>query len=95
MIAYEWFQAVLDAPAQRMETGDSDVASKEELMNFFTRLESALEGGYFFRSPDMRQVMTRNIRNIFQRGNLTTQEVRTLHGIVEALKRAGKAERDT
>ena len=31
--------------------------------------------------------MVRNIRNIFQRADLTEQEVRTLHGIVSGLIR--------
>jgi tRNA/rRNA methyltransferase len=29
--------------------------------------------------------MVRNIRNIFQRADLTEQEIRTLHGIVKEL----------
>ena len=33
--------------------------------------------------------MIRNIRNIFQRGGLTENEVNTLHGIVSFLKGQG------
>ena len=87
LVAYEWRMGWLDAPVERMETGRSDAVSKEELINFFNRLEDSLESGGFFRAVDMRPVMVRNLRNIFQRANLTDQEVRTLHGAIEALKR--------
>ncbi|MDJ0685526.1 MAG: RNA methyltransferase [Alphaproteobacteria bacterium] len=87
LIAYEWRMAWLNAPAARLETGRSEAVSKAELLNFFARLEDSLDSGGFFRAVDMKPVMVRNIRNIFQRANLTDQEVRTLHGMIEALKR--------
>jgi len=39
----------------------------------------------FFRSADLKPTMLRNIRNIFTRGDLTEQEVRTMQGIISAL----------
>ncbi|MCZ6590016.1 MAG: RNA methyltransferase, partial [Alphaproteobacteria bacterium] len=58
---------------------------KDELIEFFARLEAALDGSGFFRSPDMRPSMVRNLRAMLQRANLTEQEVRTLHGVVSSL----------
>lgn len=92
LVSYEWYQNRLDVDQERLETGNSEAVTKENLANFLTRLEKGLETGGFFKSPDMRPVMVRNIRNMFQRANMTEQEVRTLHGIAEALKRAGRAE---
>jgi len=89
LVSYEWYQNRIEAPAERLETGNTEAVSKEQLLNFLTRLEAGLETGGFFKSPDMRPIMVRNIRNLFQRADLTEQEVRTLHGIMEALKRAG------
>ena len=91
LVSYEWYQNRIEAPAERMETGNTEAASKDHLLNYLTRLEAALDEGGFFKSPDMRPIMLRNIRNMFQRANLTEQEVRTLHGITEALKRAGRS----
>ncbi len=92
LVSYEWYQNRVDVPDERLEAGNSELAGKEELLNFLTRLEASLEKGGFFKSPNLRPVTVRNIRNMFQRANLTSQEVRTLHGIAEALRRAGRQE---
>ena len=59
-------------------------ASKEDLLYFFGRLEGMLEAAGFFQVEGKRPGMIRNIRNIFQRTQLTDQELRTLHGILSA-----------
>ena len=43
-----------------------------------------------FRVKEKRPRMIRNIRNIFNRANLTEQEVRTLRGIIAALSKENK-----
>jgi tRNA/rRNA methyltransferase len=55
------------------------------LVNFFERLEAALDDCGFLNVAEKRPGMVRNIRNIFQRSRLTAQELRTLHGIVSGL----------
>ena len=92
LVSYEWYQNRIEHPEERLEAGNSELAGKEELMNFLVRLEASLDEGGFFKSPDLRPVTVRNIRNMFQRAGLTSQEVRTLHGIAEALRRAGGKE---
>ena len=61
-------------------------ASKEELINFFIQLEIALEQSGFFHIKEKQPIMVRNIRNIFQRAQLTDQEVRTLRGVISSLE---------
>ena len=85
MICYEWYQAASTAPAETLTEGHTRQATKAELVNFFERLEGALDDSGFFHVLEKRPVMARNIRNIFQRSQLTDQELRTLHGIVSAL----------
>ncbi len=68
-----------------MPTGDSALATHAEFDEFITRLEEELQGHNFFRNPDMKPTMMRNIRNLFSRTDLTQQEIRTLHGILSAL----------
>lgn len=86
LVAYEWYQA--DAPTlseRHMTKGAQPPATKEKLLGFFEHLERELDECGFLRIPDKRPVMLRNIRNLFQRANLTGQEVQTLHGIVHEL----------
>ena len=60
-------------------------ATKAELIGFFERLEAALDAAGFLQSVEKRPNMVRNLRNLFQRAELTGQEVRSLHGIVSTL----------
>lgn len=89
LIAYEWFQIGAGAPGERLPS-ESPPATAAELANFMARLEQGLDDGGFLKPPEKRPTMMRNIRNIFQRGRPTDQEVRTLHGILSALRRAGE-----
>ncbi len=85
IVGYEWFQAATDAPPRQLVTNETRPATKAELLNFFAHLEKELDDCGFLRHADKRPVMVRNIRNIFQRADLTEQEIRTLHGIVKEL----------
>jgi tRNA/rRNA methyltransferase len=60
-------------------------ATKEELQNFFAHLERELDECGFLRNLEARPSMVRNLRNMFQRADLTEQEVRTLHGMIKEL----------
>ena len=86
LVAYEWYQtAEPSLPERHMTKGAEPPASKEKLQHFFDHLERELDACGFLRIPDKRPVMVRNIRNMFQRAQLTGQEVQTLHGIVHEL----------
>lgn len=60
-------------------------ARQDDLLRLYAHLEQELDAAGFFRVPDKRPGMVRNIRAMLARANLTDQEVRTLHGIVTAL----------
>ena len=62
--------------------------TKEELSGLVGHLEGELEAAGFFKSPDMRPTMVRNLRNLFHRMRLTEQEVRTMRGVIASLVRA-------
>ncbi len=85
LIGYEWYQLGVDVPETAMSMGASPVADKGQLVGFFTHLERELDACGFLRVAEKRPSMVRNIRNMFQRANLTEQEIRTLHGIVTEL----------
>ena len=64
-------------------------STAEERAFLFDVLEKHLQDGGFFTSPDMAPVVMRNIMSMFQRAALTEQDVRTLHGMIKALRRSG------
>ena len=87
IVGYEWFQADASAEAETLRMHATRPANKEELGYFLDRLERELDAAGFFHVEDMRPTMVRNLRTVFQRAQLTEQEVRTLHGVVSALVR--------
>ena len=99
LVGYEWYKPVakslgmgtdelpaMDGPGLKVR-GQEGLATKHELQGLFDHLESELEDAGFFKSPDMRPVMVRNLRNLFQRIELSLQEVRTLRGVIASLTR--------
>jgi tRNA/rRNA methyltransferase len=90
IVAYEWYQASAEAPAELLVTNRTVPASKAALHGFFEHLEAELDDAGFFPVPEKRPSMVRNLRNVFQRAALTAQEVRTLHGVVARLAGFGR-----
>ena len=60
-------------------------ASKHELIGLYEHLEAELERLGFFNPSTRRHVVVRNVRNMLGRIDATSQEVRTLRGIVATL----------
>ena len=87
LVGYEWYLLGSETPESRLDAGGTPPATKAELLNFFGRLETRLDETGFLYPPEKRPAMVRNIRNLFQRMELTEAELRTLHGIVSALSR--------
>ena len=98
VVAYEWWLAEDETPPARLMTNETHVATKAELENFLTHLVDELDACGFLRNAPKRPGMVRNIRHLFQRGEVTEQELRTLHGIVTELSRGrrmrGRVEKD-
>lgn len=83
LIAYEFWQALRDKTTSAPSCNNTP-APQEKLEGFLSRLETELETHDFFKSPDLKPTILRSVRNMFVRGGLTEQEVRTLHGILSA-----------
>ena len=64
---------------------EHDIAPRTDLFGFFHHLESELEKKNYYRCADKRPIMDRNLRNMFARANFTTQEIRTLRGVISTL----------
>ena len=87
LIAYEWALNTHTLSPIVLRTGLTSLATREDLGKFFAHLEEELDRTGFLHHKKKRPTMVRNIRNIFQRANLTEQEVRSLRGIVTSLVR--------
>ena len=85
VMAHEWWMAGAEPPVRQLLTHKTRVATKGELENFMTHLIAECDAAGFLRNAPKRPGMVRNIRHFFQRGEVTEQELRTLHGIITAL----------
>jgi TrmH family RNA methyltransferase len=87
ILAYEWWTAAETAPPRVLMTNETRVATKGELESFLERLVAELDACGFLDHAQKRPGMVRNLRHWFQRGEVTEQELRTLHGVVTELSR--------
>jgi tRNA/rRNA methyltransferase len=88
LIGYEWFQSgdKTEGIDERIPK-NTRLANKDELVGMFEHLEAELDDCGFLRPPEKRPTMVQSIRNMFQRANMTEQEVRTFRGIISGLIR--------
>ena len=98
LMAYEWWVAADATPPTQLQTNGTAIATKGELEQFLVHLTDQLDACGFLRNAPKRQGMVQNVRHLFQRGEVTQQEVRTLHGMVAGLalgrRRLGRFEDD-
>jgi tRNA/rRNA methyltransferase len=98
LVGYEWLKLTEQGTLGRVTTYEtaltaglqrrgSPAATKDELLGFFQHIEGELERLGFFNPPHKRQTVVRNLRTMFSRMGATSQEVRTLRGIVATLVR--------
>jgi TrmH family RNA methyltransferase len=87
ILAYEWWMLAEATPPRLFQTNETRPATKGELEGFLDRLIAELDASGFLHNPPKRPGMVRNLRHWFQRGEVTEQELRTLHGVVTELSR--------
>ena len=87
ILAYEWWMQAEATPARELQVNGTRVATKGDLEAFLTRLIAELDAAGFLHNPPKRPGMIRNLRHWFERGEVTEQELRTLHGVVTELSR--------
>jgi len=90
IMAYEWWMAADQTPARELMTNETHVATKGELENFMGHMVQELDDCGFWRNEQKRPGMVRNLRHFFTRGEVTEQELRTLHGVVRELSNKRK-----
>lgn len=85
LTCYEWMMTGDSTPGQQMLLGDTPLATQGDMDALYDRLETALEERRFFRAPEMKPTVIRNLRALLVRARMTQQEVNTFHGVISAL----------
>ena len=98
VMAYEWWTAADATPGRQLMTHETMVAPKAQVENLLVHLVDQLDASGFLRNAPKRAGMVRNLYHLFQRGEVTEQELRTLHGVVTMLslgrRQRGRLEED-
>ncbi len=84
LMAYEWHR---QGPAVHVPAAPPPPAARNDLEFFLGRLLAMLEETGFLYPPEKAPRMAASIRAIFVRNRLSDQELRTLHGMLSALRR--------
>lgn len=90
LVAYEWSKG--EALASPPETDLAPPAPQEELEGMIGQLDRMLEEANFFFPPDRTPATRRTLRTLLTKPGWSSQEVRTLRGVLSALAGA-KAKR--
>lgn len=83
LFSWEWWSTRAGATTSYEQ--DWEVAPRAELDHYLHRLEAELERSGFFPNPEKRPNTMQKIRTLFSRSNLSSQEVKSLQGIITAL----------
>lgn len=83
LAGYEWTRVSSRAAAPVSVPG-TPPATREGVAALFDLIETELDAAGFY-PPDKKPVMSRNMRDMFHRMEMTEQDVRTWHGAVRAL----------
>lgn len=97
VIAYEWFinsrksgNPEISGVSHHLKMDPrfrGDVSTKAELEGLFDHAKILLDRVNYFREPGKTKLMWQHMRSIWVKSELTSQEVRTLRGMVRAILR--------
>ena len=87
ILAYEWRRQSGQAAQLPFGSLLHEVAPRSELVGLFEQLESTLDESGFFTSPEKRPGMIDNLRTALTRGQFSSQEIRTLRGVISSIDR--------
>lgn len=86
ILAYEW--RLQSGQGQLpFGTGLAETAPRSELVGLFEHLEGVLDQSGFFTTPEKKPSMVDNLRTALTRGNFSSQEIRTLRGVISSIDR--------
>ena len=93
LMSYEWRQQYDGGETLPFSGGLEPPAAREELLGLFGHLEETLDRSGFFKTDDKRPTMVQNLRAMFTRADLSSQEIRTLRGVISSIDRMHERQR--
>ena len=84
LVAYECMKTSLQGSVRKVARVP---APKKELAAFLTRFEKMMDDVDYFRIAEKKPRMLRNLNATFARAGLTSQEIKTWHGVLNSLER--------
>ena len=84
IICYEYFHSYKDLQIFD-KLSSANLVNKKDLNYLLKFMEDSLESQNFFKSPKMKPIMLRNMKNLFVKAQLTSQDINTLFGIFKSL----------
>jgi tRNA/rRNA methyltransferase len=87
LMSYEWRRHSDLGDTLPFSGGLEETAPREELLGLFSQLESTLDRTGFFKTEGKRPTMVNNLRAVFSRAGMTSQEIRTLRGVISSIDR--------
>ena len=88
LMSYEWRQQSDKGEVLPFSGGLDPSAPREELLGLFGHLEETLDRTGFFKTDDKRPTMVNNLRAVFTRAGMSSQEIRTFRGVISSIDRA-------
>jgi len=86
IVAYTWFKTQHSPQESFAHLGKTAFATQGEKEDFFNRLTQHLDEVDYWRVASKKPLMQQNLANLFFRMDLTTQELKTLLGMVDILR---------
>lgn len=93
LVAYEWSKGVREALVQPTEEEIDPPAPQEELEGMIGQLDAMLDASGFFYPPERVSATRRTLRTLLTKPGWSSQEVRTLRGVLSALDGAKRPRR--
>lgn len=90
LIGYEWFKQTR-LPEKHFNYGQTAPATQATLQRFLNDLEQDLDQTNYWREIHKKPLMWQNLQNIFTRLHLTEQDLRSLRGVLQSIKRPPSA----
>ncbi|WP_099866639.1 RNA methyltransferase [Pararhizobium haloflavum] len=92
LMSYEWMNSGLaDLNDTAFSHNDMRPATKAEIFGLFDHLEEALDARGYFRPQDKKPKMVDNLRALFSRRDLHSEEIHVLRGVINSLDRFSRA----
>lgn len=85
LVCYEYYLTQLTEVQAEPEERARALATADQVDGLLEHLDRELDAAEYFREPNLKPTMQRNLHNVFRRVNLTDQEVRSLRGVVARL----------